>query len=221
MIKSPIFQENVLSVFERNFIEKLNCCEEFRNGRIVSSPRSVGDIVQEIAGEKLADCFPEGIINDFNDTFARRAMADVAFNDIQGNYYVVDLKTHNKNTVFNMPNLTSVERLARFYEDDKNFFVILLVEYRIENQQAVFDQVKLIPIEHLQWDCLTIGALGWGQIQIANSNRIIINPKNTRKQWMLELCDNLDLFYPKEIEKIENRIKKFKQVRQFWESKEI
>ncbi len=46
-------------------------------------------------------------------------MADLAFQDQQGFYYVVDVKTHRTDTKFNMPNLTSVERLARFYEDDK------------------------------------------------------------------------------------------------------
>ena len=36
---------------------------------------------------------------------------------------------------------------------------------------------------------------------------------------MLSLCDELDIFYPKEIEKIDKRIAKFKKVREFWESK--
>ena len=31
--------------------------------------------------------------------------------------------------------------------------------------------------------------VGWGQIQIANSNKVIIMPQNSRKRWMLELCD--------------------------------
>ena len=50
-------------------------------------------------------------------------MADFAFNDIYNNYIVVDVKTHNKNTTFNMPNITSVERLSEFYyESDNNIF---------------------------------------------------------------------------------------------------
>lgn len=53
-------------------------------------------------------------------------MADFAFTDVDGNYYVVDSKTHNLGTSFNMPNLTSVERLARFYEDYHNYFAVLM-----------------------------------------------------------------------------------------------
>ena len=41
-------------------------------------------------------------------------MADLAFKDKVSNYCVVDVKTHREGTVFNLPNLTSVDRLARF-----------------------------------------------------------------------------------------------------------
>ncbi len=134
-------------------------------------------------------------------------------------YYIVDVKTHRIGTKFNMPNLTSVERLSRFYEDDTNYFVLLLVSYRIEQSKATFTDVKFVPIEFLNWHCLTIGALGWGQIQIANSNRIEIQPQHSRKIWMLQLCDELLEFYPKEISKIASRIDHFKKIRDFWLSK--
>jgi hypothetical protein len=86
-----------------------------------------------------------------------------------------------------MPNLTSVERLARFYESDKNVFAVLMVAYDVERTRVEVERVTFVPIEFLGWDCLTIGALGWGQIQIANSNVITVNPGYSRKQWMLEL----------------------------------
>ena len=73
-----------------------------------------------------------------------------------------------------------------------------------------------MPIEFLGWDCLTIGALGWGQIQIANANRVTINPGYSRKRWMLEFCDALLEFYPKEIVKIGERVTRFEQVREHW-----
>jgi hypothetical protein len=145
-------------------------------------------------------------------------MADLAFEDVIGNYYVVDIKTHNLNINFNMPNLTSVERLARFYGENKNYFVLLLVSYKIEDDRLVFDNCTFIPIEYLDWSCLTLGALGWGQIQIANSNIMNINAKNTRKKWMLQLCDALDIFYPNEISKITHRIDYFKNIREYWEN---
>jgi len=118
-----------------------------------------------------------------------------------------------------MPNLTSVERLARFYEDDKNYFVLLLVSYHVEETRALIRSVRFVPIEFLGWDCLTIGALGWGQIQIANSNRITINPEYSRRSWMIEMCEALLEFYPKEISKITGRILHFEKVKQHWLSR--
>ena len=59
----------------------------------------------------------------------------------------------------------------------------------------------------------TIGALGWGQLQIANSNFISVDDSITRREWMLMLCDALLEFYPKEIAKIGERILYFERTR--------
>lgn len=219
MINTKVFESKTLSLIQNNLLKLLNSCSDFDNSHIINSPRAVGDTVQEILGNKMSDCFPVRLIKNFNDSFARRSMADVAFMDNDDNYFVVDIKTHNRDTDFNMPNLTSVERLSRLYEDDKNFFVILLAEYKVTNGKIVFDTVRLVPIEHLMWNCLTIGALGWGQIQIANASVVNINRNQTRKEWMLKLCDVMDVFYPKEISKIEKRLTYFEKVRNFWENK--
>jgi hypothetical protein len=100
---------------------------------------------------------------EYSSNFARRAMADLAFTDREGLYYIVDIKTHRVDTKLNMPNLTSVERLARFYEDDSNFFTILMIAYAVQSTKVQVSDVKFVPIEFLGWDCLTIGALGWGK----------------------------------------------------------
>lgn len=147
-------------------------------------------------------------------------MADLAFTDIDDFYYIVDVKTHRLDTKFNMPNLTSVERLSRFYEDDNNYFALLKVDYTTNNTGLDVKKVTFSPIEFFDWDCLTIGALGWGQIQIANANVTHVIQGNSRKNWMLELCDTLLQFYPKEIGKIAERIEHFKKIRKFWENKE-
>jgi len=146
-------------------------------------------------------------------------MADLAFTDPDGLYYIVDVKTHRLETHFNMPNLTSVERLARFYEDDKNYFVVLVVQYSIGGTKVTVSAARFVPIEFLAWDCLTIGALGWGQIQIANANVININERYSRRKWMIELCETMLAFYPREIGKIEHRMDYFKRLRRIWTKK--
>ena len=184
----------------------------------INSPRAVGDAVQEYLEENFVNCIPVDLVKDYSAEFARRSMADFAFYDTDGKYYAVDSKTHNLGTSFNMPNLTSVERLSRFYQDSNNYFSVLLVSYEVSGETLLFKDCKFVPIELLDWSCLTLGALGWGQIQIANSNNVVVNEKNTRKKWMLQFCDMLDCFYPNEIAKITARIDHFKKVREFWEN---
>jgi len=187
-------------------------------GATINSPRAVGDIAQELIADNFQTFVPAGSISNYTQEFARRAMADLAFHDADQCYFVVDVKTHRLDSSFNMPNLTSVERLARFYQDANNFFILMKIGYTVTNQALVFSDVKFVPIEFVKWNCLTLGALGWGQIQIANANTVILDDTYTRKRWMLDLCDRLDLFYPTEISKIEKRMGYFKKVRAYWEN---
>lgn len=217
-IKSKIFTSSVSKKIESKVIEVVMNEKKLMSPRTLNSPRAVGDAIQELLENKFGDIVPQELLKEYNSSFARRSMADFAFTDVDGLYYVVDNKTHNINTAFNMPNLTSVERLTRFYEDDKNYFTLLIVSYEIADDELNIVDCKFVPIEHLDWSCLTIGALGWGQIQIANSNRIIINTEQSRRAWMLKLCDVLAEFYPREIEKITDRIKHFEKIRKFWET---
>lgn len=131
-----------------------------------------------------------------------------------------DVKTHRVDTKFNMPNLTSCHRLARFYEDDENFFCLLMIKYGLDGLRINVLDVHFVPIEFLGWDCLTIGALGWGQIQIANANQITINAGYSRRKWMIELCDVMLDFYPREIAKIGDRMQRFQRLRDTWLSKD-
>lgn len=194
--------------------------QNIMNQHTMRSPRAVGDAIRDFLADNFYVCISEEL-KSYRSDFERRSLEDFAF-EIEDNYYAVDCKTHNVSTHFNMPNLISVERLARFYENDNNFFMILLVEYDTDliNDRLVFNSCKFVPIEYMSWDCLTIGALGWGQIQIANSSRIVIDRNTSRKSWMLKLCDVMDAFYPLEIEKIQRRVSRFESVRSFWENHE-
>lgn len=216
-MKSRLFFTDACSDIESRIVRTLNSQEEYLTGSTANSPRATGDAIQDILSREFESILGTWC-SEYSAKFARRAMADLAFTDIDGFYYRVDVKTHRIDSDFNMPNLTSVERLAKFYEDDSNYFVVLLVSYKVSGNRVIVNEARFAPIEFLKWNCLTIGALGWGQIQIANSNCVNIEPCSRRK-WMLEFCDRILAFYPKEIAKINERIKHFQTVRQRWESK--
>ena len=217
-MKSKIFYTNKFEEIAERTKVFLNEHEDFLSSSTAKSTRAVGDAIEGILGDNFHSILGE-ICAEYSANFARRAMADLAFKDKDDFYYIVDVKTHREDTKFNMPNLTSVERLARFYEDDKNYFVLLLIKYGLEGTHAVISDVTFVPIEFMDWDCLTVGALGWGQIQIANSNRIITKPRYSRRSWMLDLCDILLEFYPKEIVKIGQRKEYFERVKKHWQEK--
>ena len=219
-MKSQLFYTDQYVTVQKQIKEFLNGQDQFLSGSTAKSTRAVGDAIQDILSENFQSILGGDLCAKYSSQFARRAMADLAFEDADAFYYVVDVKTHRISTKFNMPNLTSVERLSRFYEDDKNHFVVLMIAYDIDDLRAVVDHVTFVPIEFLGWDCLTIGALGWGQIQIANSNKITINPQFSRKSWMIEFCDTMLEFYPKEITKIGNRIERFQKIREEWERRD-
>lgn len=218
MKKSQIFYTKEYKIIEKAIVDLLNSQPDFLSAQTAGSTRAVGDAIQVILSKHFQSLLGD-LCAEYSADFARRSMADLAFTDKNNFYYVVDVKTHRLETHFNMPNLTSVERLTRFYEDDKNYFVVLMVKYDIQGTKVIVQDACFVPIEFLSWDCLTIGALGWGQIQIANANIITINEGYSRKKWMLELCDVMLDFYPKEIWKINDRINFFRQVKEQWEMK--
>ena len=209
----------IASEIEGNILQLLNAnAANIVSNVSLDSPRAVGDAVQEFLAEHLMQCIPSEVLESFEKDFQRRSMEDMAFYDKNKNYYAVDVKTHNKGTLFNMPNLISVKRLATFYKNDTNFLYILFVEYKIENSGIHYLNCHFRPIEGFDWSCLTMGALGWGQIQIANSNNLqFCTP--VRKNWMLRLCDVIDQFYETEMGKIRERKTWFESIRNFWKKR--
>ena len=164
----PIFYKKEGKKLQLGVCENLQEYYKSRNIKY-GSPRTAGDAIQNKVSENfptVANKMNIGLTN-YNGQHARRAMADLSF-ELDGYYYIVDVKSHNRNTEFNMPNLTSVQRLSTFYRNDNNYFVVCVVEYA-ETPNIVVKQVSFVPIEFLSWSCLTLGALGWGQVQIANS----------------------------------------------------
>ncbi len=215
---TAVFERAERERIEREVAELINSQPDFLALRTAPSTRAAGDAIQHIVAESFGMVLGD-LCETYSSSFARRAMADLAFTDQDGLYYVVDVKTHRQNTQFNMPNIISVERIARFYEDANNTFAIMLVRYALDGLKVAVTDVMFRPLEQISWSSLTIGALGWGQIQIANANRVEVDERQSRRDWMMRLCDVMLEFYPREINKITARIEYFNQLRQRWESR--
>ena len=90
----------------------INRGADFLSSNTAQSPRAAGDAIEHLVAASFDKILGDHC-GEYSSNFARRAMADLAFKDRDGLYYIVDVKTHRTGTQFNMPNLTSVERLAR------------------------------------------------------------------------------------------------------------
>lgn len=162
-MKSSFYYDGAYQSVANQIREHINNSPDFLSQQSMRSTRAAGDAIEALIAEKFSNMLGNWC-REYSNDFARRAMADLAFTDKQGIYSVVDVKTHRADTKFNMPNLTSVERLARFYESDVNVFALIMVKYSAEGTCVTVLEVTFTPIEFLDWECLTIGALGWGQI---------------------------------------------------------
>jgi hypothetical protein len=174
--------------------------EEFRR-----STRGVGDAIEGLIVDEFGD-IARGIVDTVDTNFSRRAMEDLSFR-IGNKYYAVDVKTHREEPGFHMPNLTSVRRLMDFYEDDDNCFVIVMIKYHLTDIGSLEEIAAIVePIEWFDWDCLRIGALGWGQLQFQSASDIRINRSQTRKDWLRTFVGELREHYAKEEDKIKERL---------------
>ena len=218
-MKASFYYEGHYIKIAKKIKSYLNSISIDMSDQATDSVRAVGDMIESLIAEKF-DTFLGKWCVEYSNEFGRREMADLAFVDKEGFYTLVDVKTHRIDTDFNMPNLTSAARLAKLYEEDKNIFCVLMVKYTVkDNAKLIVKNVDFSPIEFLDWECLTIGALGWGQIQIANSNYIKIVHGYSRKKWILRFCDTMSEFYSKEISKTKDRTKRFHKIKEDWEAK--
>lgn len=144
-------------------------------------PRAVGEAYEEL----MQDNFEELLGTDgqkYEKATRAKATADFSFYDNDGKYYAVDVKTHCIGK-WGMPNLISYKKLNKFYKDSNNTFLILLIDYHVSDEgNVVPNNVKLVPIEWISWDCLAVqGTLG--QIQIKNAE--LVYPYGmSREEWI-------------------------------------
>lgn len=171
----------------------------------ITSTRSTGDTIQNYLGD---NCFPEllkkyGVTDVVNHT-GGKDFSDITFTH-GGIEYVIDVKTQREGTYFNMPNITSLERIKKFYTSKKNVFLVMIVRYSVMNDMVEYKECFIQPIENISWKSLIISGLGNGQIQIKNAKDIEFS-KSSREMWMSTLHNEQYEFYNKQINKWQGKI---------------
>lgn len=203
----------------RRIQEYLAANKELMTTNTARSTRAAGDAIEA----RISQAFPNLCafeLRDFAAGTSRKSTDDLSFRDERGGKYLVDVKTHRVDASFSMPNITSIPKVFQIHEDPQAYFLILFVRYRLNELEITCDEVILTPIEHLDWSCLRFGNIGEGQIQLKKATNLELNSRQTRKQWMLEMCELLLAFYPKEKKKLERRLLEAQKYRDLWKSRD-
>ena len=110
-MKSQLFCTDQYAGVQDRIKEFLNSQDQFLSGSTAKSTRAVGDAIQHILSENFQAVLGTELCAKYSSQFARRAMADLAFEDVDGFYYVVDVKTHRLGT----------RGSARYINENKDF----------------------------------------------------------------------------------------------------
>jgi len=115
-----------------------------------------------------------------------------------------------------MPNMIACSKVCDLLEEKNNNVLYIIIYYTYTSHYAQIEDIKVIPLESIDWNCLRFGNLGEGQIQIKNTNKPIqiVENANYRENWLLDFVNkyitNQSLI--KELKKLRNIRRKYGQV---------
>ena len=166
--------------------------------------RGIADIIEVIVSDIILNLKDQSIKESY-EAKSKRSIEDVGLITTDYDDIKIDIKTHDSESDLSMPNLISISRIKKFYENDKNLLLYVFVKYHTDNNSIHISEVIVKSIEQIDWGCLTIGKLGKGQLQITNMNDISFNDFLSRKDWMERLSYDVIIYYRSLINKIETK----------------
>ena len=166
--------------------------------------RGIADII-EVKVSNIILKLKHQSIKESYEAKSKRSIEDVGLVTNDYDDVKIDIKTHDSESELSMPNLISISRLKKFYENDRNLLLYVFVKYINygDSIQILHAQVKTV--EQLNWDCLTIGNLGKGQLQVRNMDEISFQNHMTRNDWMERLSYDVVIYYQSLIKKIQTK----------------
>lgn len=113
----------------------------------------------------------------------------------------VNVKSNNLAKNNYSPNIISAKRLIKWLQEDGNELYFLFVDYKKTDKGIeIVKDSGLIPVQHLNWNCLTIEAQGWGVIQM--SKPLEIDEKQDLKGFFRGMKTAYETYIGKETKKM-------------------
>ena len=169
------------------------------------SHHSVGDIMENYCCNRALDHFGSSCIK----SKSKRSIEDFTIlQDKIINYY--DVKAHHiqgNKKGFSMPNLVSIKRLKKLIKDGNKTLNYIFIDYTRDGNKIMVVDAKVVNIYEIGWSNLTIGSLGYGQLQIKDNNKKVEIVPYDKESWEMNLKKMATNFYIKQIAKYEKQIK--------------
>ncbi|HMO25192.1 MAG TPA: hypothetical protein PKB10_02905 [Tepidisphaeraceae bacterium] len=135
---------------------------------------------------------------------ARKAIGDFMLSET----HAVNVKSNNTAKQNYSPNMISIQKMHKWVFEDRNDLSFVFVDYRMEAGAAVvIRQSELVPIELIDWQCLTIEAQGYGVIQMCR--KLIVVPTQTKAVFYRGFLDGYVKYLAKERRKHEQFARRF------------
>lgn len=123
---------------------------------------------------------------------------------------LVDVKTRQLGTDFNMPNLISVDRLDKILSTPDQELYYWMIDYSVEaDGSCVVRHSEVRTVWSLPWAALAIQNLGKGQLQICKWTEVA-NHATDRAGWHAQLKQERRAFYRKQIAKLQRMLDSIK-----------
>ena len=193
-----------MSVIKEHIKELL--CQNLINFELVDGgmQRTVGDLIENKISDILFNSNSE-LITEKREPRSKKSIEDVTLVS-GGVLYYIDPKTHDTNSDFSMPNLTSIDKIKKLFSSDEQELIYVFVSYGLENGMVVISDIKVFFIWELDISILGIGALGKGQLQIKNANNELVFTNKGKQEWFEDFKKLVHEYLKKQITKTNKQI---------------
>lgn len=134
----------------------------------------------------------------------KKAIGDFMLTDS----HAVNVKSNNVDKQNYSPNMISIKKMHEWVYEKRHELSFVFVNYREQNGKLeIISESGLLPIEHIDWDCLSIEAQGYGVIQLCRPLKTILT--QTKGHFYKGFREGYDKYILKEVKKHQNFSKKF------------
>ena len=129
------FQKNIKNYLTNLITENLHDFDLVDGGQ----QRTIGDLVEKKVVEIVSQNHGE-IITEVKLSTGKKSMEDVSVVS-EGVTYMLDPKSHNTDSEFSMPNLSSISRIKKLFDNNKKEMMYVFVDYKIDEQVVRIEKI--------------------------------------------------------------------------------